>query len=107
MMYMGFLAVFEATSLAAGAGLSQEKLLEVTRANGVLTTPMEAYLQLRNRITANGLDEGMRPFVKGFAALADKDLEIALEAAQEHGVRLPGGERCREQMERVYGVADD
>ena len=104
MMYMGFLAVFEATELAAAAGLSQEKLFEVVRANGVLTAPMEAYLSLRNGIRARGLDPGMRPFVEGFAALADKDLQIALEAAQEHGAHLPGGERCREQMRRVYGV---
>ena len=46
MTYLGFLAAFEATTLARAAGLSTEAFEEVTRSNGNLTDQMQAFLML-------------------------------------------------------------
>lgn len=103
MMYLGFLAAFEATSLAQAAGMAREVLLDVTRANGVLTKPMEAYLGLRATATGRADDQAFQHMLAGFTDLAAKDLEIALACARELDVALPGTERCRELMALVYG----
>ena len=105
MMYLGFLAAFEATSLAQAAGVAREVLLDVTRSNGILTKPMEAYLGLRAAAASRTNDVALQHMLAGFSDLAAKDLEVALECARELGVTLPGTERCRELMALVYGAS--
>ena len=104
MGYLGFLSAFEGTRLAESLGLERERLLEVTRANGVLTEPMEAYLGLRGLPEEQWQDEGFLEMVRGLLGLAEKDLGIALECAREAGLELGGADRCRELMARVYGL---
>ena len=103
LMYAGFLAASEAVALAEGAGVARDVLLEVTTANGVMTLPMQAYLGLRDRVAGHGDDAGLRASVAAFAELAEKDLDIALESARDLGIDLPGAERCRSLIRRVYG----
>ena len=83
MTYQSFQAAFEASLLAKTAGLSFEVFEEVTTSNGNLTDQMRAFLGLRRALEARADDVGLRQLVAGFAALAEKDLSIALEAASE------------------------
>jgi 3-hydroxyisobutyrate dehydrogenase-like beta-hydroxyacid dehydrogenase len=106
MMYLGFLAAFEATILAEGAGLSEDVLRSVTEANGVMTRPMTLYLELRKRALAGSGGAALREQLEKFTDLAEKDLAIALEFARELRVPLPGVAACRELMAAVYGVGD-
>lgn len=106
MTYLGFLAAFEATSLARAGGLSEQALEEVTRANGNLTDQMLAFLTLHRLPAETRKDPGFRTMVRSFANLAEKDLAVTLEFARETGVDLPGTARCRDLMSRVYGVEE-
>jgi 3-hydroxyisobutyrate dehydrogenase-like beta-hydroxyacid dehydrogenase len=106
MTYLGFLAAFEATSLARAGGLSEKALEEVTRANGNLTDQMLAFLTLHRLPAETRKDPGFRAMVGSFASLAEKDLAVTLEFARESGVELPGAARCRELMSRVYGLEE-
>jgi 3-hydroxyisobutyrate dehydrogenase len=106
MTYLGFLAAFEATTLARAGGLSEKVLEEVTRANGNLTDQMLAFLTLHRLPAETRDDPGFRAMVRSFANLAEKDLSVTLEFARESGIELPGAARCRELMARVYGVED-
>ncbi len=107
MTYRGFLAAFEATLLADGAGLSREALFEVTRANGNLTDPMRAYLGLHDAAAERGGDERFQAMVRGYTELAEKDLAVTLDFARERGVALPGAALCQQLMARVYGLQDE
>jgi 3-hydroxyisobutyrate dehydrogenase len=106
MTYLGFLAAFEATSLARAGGLSEKALEEVTRANGNLTDQMLAFLTLHRLPAETRREAGFRAMVRSFASLAEKDLAVTLEFARESGIELPGTARCRELMARVYGVEE-
>lgn len=106
MTYLGFLAAFEATTLARAGGLSEEAFEEVTRANGNLTDQMLAFLALHRLSTETRKDPGFRAMLESFKSLAEKDLAVTLEFARESGVELPGAERCRELMGRVYGLEE-
>jgi 3-hydroxyisobutyrate dehydrogenase len=104
MTYLGFLAAYEATTLARASGLSEKALEEVTRANGNLTDQMLAFLALHRLPADAWRDQRFRSLVRGFATLAEKDLDITLAFASENGIELPGTARCRELIARVYGV---
>lgn len=106
MTYLGFVAAFEATTLARGAGIAQDKLEEVTRSNGNMTEQMLAFLTLHKLDTRVRSDPEFQELIKNYAALAEKDLEVTLRFARERGVFLPGTALCREMMARVYGVND-
>ena len=104
MTYQGFQAAFEASLLAKTAGLPFEVFEEVTTSNGNLTRQMRAFLGLRHALEARADDVGLRQLAAGFAALAEKDLSIALESASELGLALSGTLECRKNMARVYGA---
>jgi 3-hydroxyisobutyrate dehydrogenase len=107
MTYLGFLAAFEATLLAQGAGLSQEAFEEVTRANGNLTDQMLAFLTLHKIPAAQRRDKGLQDMLRAYTTLAEKDLAVTLAFAREHGIALPGTALCQQLMARVYGLHDD
>ena len=106
MTYLGFLAAFEATHLARSAGLSEERLEEVTRANGNLTDQMRAFLALHKIPEAQRRDAGLQRMLEAYTTLAEKDLAVTLAFAREHGVTLPGTALCQQLMARVYGLVD-
>jgi 3-hydroxyisobutyrate dehydrogenase-like beta-hydroxyacid dehydrogenase len=76
----------------------------VTQANGVLTRTMHAYLAMMEAVRARGADEAVRQQLARFADLAEKDLAITLEVADELGVPLPAAALCRMLMARVYDL---
>ena len=106
MMYLGFVAAFEATRLAAGAGIAEETLTAVTQANGVMTQPMLAYLGLLKTISASQNSDALRQQLEKFTDLAEKDLAITLEYAAELGVALPATALCQQLMAQVYGLSE-
>ncbi len=102
--YLGFLAAFEASSLARHAGLPFESLLEVTRSSGHLTDIMLPFLHFRRRVEEQPDDPSLQARAKTFADLAEKDLAVTLAFARECGITLPGTAACREWIARAYGV---
>lgn len=107
MTYLAWTAAFEATRLAAAAGLSQEVFEAVTRSNGNLTDPMLAFLALHRAPDATRRSEGFQTLLRGFVELAEKDLAATLALAREHGLALPGTAVASQIMARVYGLDDE
>ncbi len=85
MTYAAFSAMSEAHALAVAGGLDPALLIEVGRANGVVTPQMEAFIGSREKLLATGQGDHFKPF----AALGRKDLEAALASAQALGLKLP------------------
>ncbi len=106
MTYLGFLAAFEATTLAREAGLSTSAFEEVTRSNGNLTDQMQAFLMLHRLPAEQRGEAGFQHMLRGYTTLAEKDLAVTLAFAREHGVALPGTALCQQLMARVYGLDD-
>jgi 3-hydroxyisobutyrate dehydrogenase len=106
MTYLGFLAAFEATTLAREAGLSTSAFEEVTRSNGNLTDQMQAFLMLHRLPAEQRGEAGFQQMLRGYTTLAEKDLAVTLAFAREHGVALPGTGLCQQVMARVYGLDD-
>lgn len=106
MTYLGFLAAFEATTLARESGLSLEAFEQVTRSNGNLTDQMQAFLMLHRLPDAQRRDSGFQQMLRGYTTLAEKDLAVTLAFAREHGLALPGTGLCAQVMARVYGLED-
>ena len=106
MTYLGFLAAYEATLLANAAGLSQEALHEVTRANGNMNDQMAAFLGLRKAADERPDDKALQETLLSFTTLAEKDLALTLAFAREQGITLPGTGLCQQLMARVYGLQD-
>lgn len=104
--YMEFLAAREAVALARSAGVAAETLIEITRAGGIMHEGMVALVRFGDRLAAAPDDPALRARARHFAALADKDLGVALDCARAAGLELPGTTTCRALMPRTYGVAD-
>lgn len=106
MTYLGFLAAFEATTLARESGLSLEAFEQVTRSNGNLTDQMQAFLMLHRLPDEQRREPGFQRMLRGYTTLAEKDLAVTLAFAREHGLALPGTGLCAQVMARVYGLDD-
>jgi 3-hydroxyisobutyrate dehydrogenase len=106
MTYLGFLAAFEATTLARASGLSTSAFEEVTRSNGNLTDHMQAFLMLHRLPDEQRREPGFQAMLRSYTTLAEKDLAVTLAFAREHGVALPGTGLCQQVMARVYGLDD-
>ena len=106
MTYLAWLAAFDSLHLARASGLSQEKLEEVTRSNGNLTEPMQAFLALHKAPEETRKSSGFQAMLRNFVTLAEKDLAVTLAFARESGVALPGTGLVSQLMARVYGLED-
>jgi 3-hydroxyisobutyrate dehydrogenase-like beta-hydroxyacid dehydrogenase len=104
MQYMEFLAAREAVALARRAGVAAETLIEVSRSVGIMTEAMVAVVVLGDRLAAAPDDPALLARARHFAALADKDLGVALDCARAAGLALPGTAACRALMPRTYGL---
>jgi 3-hydroxyisobutyrate dehydrogenase len=107
MTYLAWTSAQEATALARAAGLSEDVFEAVTRANGNLTDPMRAFLGLHRAPDATRATPAFQEMLRGFVALAEKDLAATLALARACGVALPGTALASQIMARVYGVEDD
>ncbi len=101
MTYAAFTAIHEAAALAQASGLAVELLIEVGRANGVVTPQMEAFISNREKLAAQG-PAALRQFSASFGALGRKDLAAALESAGQLGVSIPATAKIHELIEKVF-----
>jgi 3-hydroxyisobutyrate dehydrogenase-like beta-hydroxyacid dehydrogenase len=106
MTYLAWLSAFEANLLASASGLGQDVFEEVTRATGVLTDPMLAFLAIHKVPDETRRGEAFQARLGRFATLAEKDLAVTLAFARENGVALPGAGLAQQLMARVYGLED-
>src|SRR5262245_35983249 len=104
--YIQWAAAFESFALARATGLPQELLEEAGRANGQLTPLMQAFLALHKAPETARRGEGMQAALRGYMAVAEKDLAWALELARRAGVSLPVGGLVSQLMARIYGCED-
>jgi 3-hydroxyisobutyrate dehydrogenase-like beta-hydroxyacid dehydrogenase len=104
MTYLAWTAAYEAMLLARASGLSQEVLEAVTRSTGNLTDPMLAFLALHKAPEETRHGERFQALMRGFVALAEKDLAATLSLAEECQVTLPGTAAAARIMARVYGL---
>lgn len=106
MTYLAWTAAYEAMLLARASGLPQEVLEAVTRSTGNLTDPMLAFLALHKAPEETRHGERFQALMRGFVALAEKDLAATLSLADECQVTLPGTAAASRIMARVYGLDD-
>lgn len=102
MNYAAFSAISEASALVKQAGVDIDALFKVGDANGVITPMMKQFIDGRDGLRAACSDEDMRAVFGPFAALAEKDLDCALELAQQLGVSLPLGQAVRRHIDAVF-----
>jgi 3-hydroxyisobutyrate dehydrogenase-like beta-hydroxyacid dehydrogenase len=98
MTYAAFSAMREAYGLARAGGLDPALLIEVGKANGVVTPQMEAFIVGREKLFAMN----QHAYFKPFAALGKKDLEAALASARALDLRLPMTEHLAGLVEDVF-----
>jgi len=103
--YLEFMASVEADRLARRSGLDPALLLSVMAANGNATPSMQGFMKNRSAM----IDQpAARAAFEGFTAIAEKDLDCALEVAAEIGLDLPGAKLIRERIRDIYlGGPDD
>jgi 3-hydroxyisobutyrate dehydrogenase-like beta-hydroxyacid dehydrogenase len=101
MTYAAYAAIDEALALARAGGLADGQLIEVGRANGVVTPQMEAFVGNREKFVAQG-DEALQRYFGPFAALARKDLAAALASAKSLDLELPLAVRIQERIEDAF-----
>ena len=101
MTYAEFTAIYEALRLAKACGLDEHVVREVGAANGNITEQMNQFTGL-HAFKPHLSAEDFEALAGGFAAVAEKDLSIAVEQADALGVKLPGCERSLEVIAKVY-----
>ncbi len=106
MSYAAFIAIHEATKLAAACGLDSKLLYEVGSSNGVVTAQMHSFINGRDGVFASGGAKAVAEIFAPFGHLAQKDLDAALASAVALGVELPGAERSRELILNAFLKAD-
>jgi 3-hydroxyisobutyrate dehydrogenase len=104
--YLQWLAAFEGSMLARGAGLGLEMFEQVGRSNGQLTDMMCAYLGSHKLPEAALKSDAYQSYVKTQMHNAEKDLACALDLAREAGVALPGAALVSQLMVRIYLIDD-
>lgn len=107
MLYLEFLAASEAAALARSAGVALDALIDVSRSGQVMTEAMAAVARFGAQMDARPDDPALLARARHFTALAEKDLDVALECAAAEGLELPGATRCRTLIAAVYGLKDE
>lgn len=106
MQYVAWAAAHEALALAAANGISQDMLEAVTESTGALAEPTRRFLSTSRRPAAERESAAFQEYLRGFAAIAEKDLGAALDLGTHAGVALPATERLLPLMRRIFGVVD-
>ena len=102
MTYAAFVAMHEADKLAKACDLSFDVLKAVGQHNGVITPQMQTFIEGRNALYDGCSLEDFRGMFAGFAALGKKDLQAALDSANQLGVSLPATEKNHQLIEAVF-----
>ena len=89
--------------LAPAAGLDLARVDEVLTTGGNLSGPALGFIEGMHRADFDRDDDAHQDYIAAITDLALKDLDLALELADELGISLPATAKCREWMPRVYG----
>ena len=68
---------------------------------------MASVIGFAEQFAATPDDPGLLARARHFAALAEKDLGVALASAEAAGLALPGAEAARALMPYTYGLAGE
>lgn len=101
--YVAFTAVGEAQRLAEVLGVDLLALGEVVRASDALTGGAGS-IMLRDATGPLAADDGLRDVFTHVRDLGEKDLDLALSLAAEHGVDLPLAALARRDLAAALGV---
>ena len=101
--YTEFMAMVEADKLARASGLDPALLIQVMTANGNATPSMQAMIKGRAAAVADPASMATKALA-GFVAIAEKDLDCALEVAAEAGLDLPGTTIARSQVAGIFAA---
>ncbi len=100
--YAAFTAIDEANRLAESCGLDPELVYQVGEVNGIVTEMMKRFINGREMMKPACSDEDFKAIFGPFAALAEKDLDAALDSAKNTGVTLPATEKVRDVISGVF-----
>lgn len=100
--FTGFAVLSEALRLARASGLAPELLYEVGRANGVITSQMQAFAANRDALAARCSPQQMQQNFGPFGRLGAKDLQCAIEAAAALQLQLPIAATVQKLIEDVF-----
>lgn len=104
---LSFTASLEACLLAKAMGLPQELFEEGGQATTMLNALHLQYLTPYKMPIDARRSEQFQAYVRGRMEIAQKDLGLALEMADDCGIAMPVTGLVRQMLAKVYGVYDD
>ncbi len=102
--YLGYLAAIEAQALARAAGVRPGLLEAVTQASGTLSPAMQLMLETREQRLGRDANAFGDAQMRTYAEILEKDLRVALEVANEHGLELPGAALASQRARFLYAL---
>lgn len=104
---LSFAASLEGMLLARAMGLPQELYEEGGQATTMLNDLHLQYLSPYKMPEKARRSPELQAYMRGRMEIAQKDLGLALQMAQDHGVALPVTGLVTQLLAKVYGVHDD
>ncbi len=104
---ISFAASLEGMLLAKAMGLPQELYEEGGQANTMLNALHLQYLSPYKMPVETRRSENLQAYLRGRMEIAQKDLGLALEMADDHGIAMPVTGLVKQLLAKVYGVYDD
>lgn len=104
--FASYAAVGEASRLAEAAGVDLAKLGDVVRHSDKITGGPGAVM-LRATAAPLAPDDGLTPIFTHTRGLGEKDLDLAIKLASEHGLDLPFARLAHDQLGAALGVPHD
>jgi len=104
---LSFTAALEGLLLAKAVGLPQELYEEGGKANTMLNALHLQYLSPYKLPPEAFRSENLQKYLRGRMEIAQKDLGLALQMANEHGIAMPVTGLVSQLLAKVYGVYDD
>ncbi|MDX1511785.1 MAG: NAD(P)-dependent oxidoreductase [Nitriliruptorales bacterium] len=104
--YIQWAAAYESFAMAKAVGLPVEIFEEAGRSNGQLTDLQRQFLALHKIPDEVRESEDAQRNLRGFQAIAEKDLRWALRLADDAELDLPVSRLVATSMARIYGVSD-
>jgi 3-hydroxyisobutyrate dehydrogenase len=104
--YIQWAAAYESFQLARAVGLPVEIFEEAGTSNGQLTDLQQQFLVMHKLPDELRLSDEAQRNLRGFQAIAEKDLRWALRLADQADLDLPVGELVSRLMGRIYGVEE-
>lgn len=104
---VSFSAALEGMLLAKALGLPQELFEEGGQANTMLNALHLQYLSPYKMPEEAFRSEGLQSYLRGRMEIAQKDLGLALQMAEDNGLSMPVTGVVKQVIARIYGVYDD